>query len=148
MRRITAASLNGNRPAQISTSAWRGENAMRSMPNRARSNRLAAVAMNSMAQHAVPNGMGHNELAREVLAAQLISASNRVASQFGLLSTAVDSRTVFTSIPLQRSALPDIDIAGEENRHEHHHFDQPEQPQLAEHHAPGDQEHGLDVEHD
>jgi hypothetical protein len=64
MRRITGASLNGTRPAQISTSAWRGEKLIRSMPNRARSNLLAAVAMNSIAQQAVPNGMGHSELAR------------------------------------------------------------------------------------
>src|SRR4030081_597361 len=64
MRRITGASLKGTRPAQMSTSAWRGEKLMRSMPNRARSNLLAAVAMNSMAQHAVPKGIGHSELAR------------------------------------------------------------------------------------
>src|SRR3954463_5541615 len=64
MRRITGASLKGTRPAQMSTSAWRGEKLMRSMPKRARSNLLAAVAMNSMAQHAVPKGIGHRELAR------------------------------------------------------------------------------------
>ena len=40
---------------------------MRSMPNRARSNLLAAVAMNSIAQHAVPNGIGQRELARPQL---------------------------------------------------------------------------------
>src|SRR3982751_1335327 len=64
MRRMTGASLNGTRPAQINTSAWRGEKLMRSMPKRARSKREAAVAMNSMAQQAVPNGMGHSEFAR------------------------------------------------------------------------------------
>src|SRR6266481_7815293 len=64
MRRMIGASLNGTRPAQMSTSAWRGEKLMRSMPNRARSNLLAAVAMNSIAQHAVPNGMGHKEFER------------------------------------------------------------------------------------
>src|SRR3954463_1227759 len=64
MRRITGASLKGTRPAQIRTSAWRGEKLMRSMPKRARSNLLAAVAMNSMAQHAVPKGIGHSEFAR------------------------------------------------------------------------------------
>src|SRR6266699_4176688 len=79
-RRITGASLNGSRPAQISTSAWRGENAWRSIPKRAKSKRLAAVAMNSMAQHAVPNGMGHRELARD----QLTALSTRVTSQLGL----------------------------------------------------------------
>src|SRR3954468_1784058 len=64
MRRSTGASLNGTRPAQMSTSACRGENAWRSMPKRARSYLLAAAAMNSIAQHAVPNGMGHNEFLR------------------------------------------------------------------------------------
>src|SRR5579884_2083835 len=64
IRRSTGASLNGTRPAQISTSAWRGENAWRSMPKRARSYLLAAVAMNSIAQHAVPNGIGHSEFER------------------------------------------------------------------------------------
>jgi hypothetical protein len=47
------------------------------MPNRARSNLLAAVAMNSIAQHAVPNGIGHNEFARP----QLTRKSSRVATQ-------------------------------------------------------------------
>src|SRR6185503_12004381 len=59
------------------TSDWRGENAIRSMPNRAISNRLAAVAMNSIAQQAVPKGMGQSELARD----QLVRASSRVVIQ-------------------------------------------------------------------
>src|SRR5687768_7162163 len=77
IRRITGASLKGTRPAQISTSAWRGEKLMRSMPKRARSKRLAAEAMNSMAQQAVPKGMGQSELAR----AQLTRKSSFVATQ-------------------------------------------------------------------
>src|SRR6266487_6523855 len=79
MRRMTGASLKGSRPAQMSTSAWRGEKLWRSIPKRARSNRLAAVAMYSMAQQAVPNGMGQSELAR----AQLVRKSSRVVSQLG-----------------------------------------------------------------
>ncbi len=75
IRRMTGASLKGSRPAQISTSAWRGEKAWRSMPNRARSNRLAAVAMNSMAQQAVPNGIGQSERVRP----QLTSSESRVS---------------------------------------------------------------------
>src|SRR5579862_1470347 len=77
IRRITGASLNGTRPAQIRTSAWRGEKLMRSMPKRARSNLLAAVAMNSIAQQAVPKGIGHSEFARP----QLIRKSSLVATQ-------------------------------------------------------------------
>src|SRR6185437_12947141 len=77
MRRMIGASLNGTRPAQIRTSDWRGENDMRSMPNRARSKSAAAVAMNSIAQQAVPNGMGQSELARP----QLTRKSSRVVTQ-------------------------------------------------------------------
>src|SRR5918912_2028162 len=77
IRRITGASLNGSRPAQISTSACRGEKLIRSMPKRARSNRLAAVAMNSVAQQAVPNGIGHREFARD----QFTKKSSRVVIQ-------------------------------------------------------------------
>src|SRR4051812_41957616 len=76
MRRNTGASLKGTRPAQISTSACRGEKLIRSMPKRARSYLLAALAMNSIAQHAVPNGIGHSELARD----QLTRKSRRVAT--------------------------------------------------------------------
>src|SRR5690242_3709132 len=77
--RMTGASLNGRRPAQISTSAWRGEKLIRSMPKRERSKRLAAEAMNSMAQQAVPNGIGHSELARD----QLARKSSLVVTQLG-----------------------------------------------------------------
>src|SRR5215212_11411048 len=77
MRRMTGASLKGTRPAQISTSAWRGEKLMRSMPKRARSYLRGALAMNSMAQQAVPNGIGHREFARD----QLTRKSSRVATQ-------------------------------------------------------------------
>src|SRR6266516_2869788 len=107
MRRITGASLNGRRPAQIRTSACRGENAWRSMPKRAKSKRLAAVAMNSMAQHAVPNGIGHSELAREEFTAQSTRSWNLASRYFELWT----SPTLFMlSIPLECSALPDVDI--------------------------------------
>src|SRR5690606_18340580 len=62
--RSTGASLYGTRPAQMRTSAWRGLNDIRSMPKRATSKSDAADAIISMAQHAVPNGMGHSELSR------------------------------------------------------------------------------------
>src|SRR6478609_894738 len=80
MRRITGASLNGTRPAQISTSACRGEKLIRSMPKRARSNPEAADAMNSIAQHAVPKGIGQSEFALD----QLTRKSRRVATHGSL----------------------------------------------------------------
>src|ERR687884_1047827 len=94
IRRITGASLNGTRPAQISTSAWRGEKLIRSIPKRARSNRLAAVAMNSMAQQAVPNGMGQSELAR----AQLVRKSSRVVTQLGDIDETVVASAPWYSV--------------------------------------------------
>src|SRR3954470_5963136 len=77
MRRSTGASLNGTLPAQMSTSACRGEKLMRSMPKRARSKRVAAVAMNSIAQQAVPNGIGHSDFER----LQFTRKSRRVVTQ-------------------------------------------------------------------
>src|SRR3954452_18352811 len=79
IRRMTGASLNGSRPAQISTSACRGEKLIRSIPKRARSNRLAAVAMNSMAQQGVPKGIGQ----REVDGGQLVRKSSFVVTKLG-----------------------------------------------------------------
>src|SRR3989442_12900381 len=160
MRRIPGASLNGSRPAQISTSAWRGENAWRSIPKRGKSKRLAAVAMNSMAQQAVPNGIGHSELAR----AQLTSSSNLVTSQFGLPVISLETRfttvtprlssTSLGLIPLQRSPLPHVDVPHPENREEDQHLDQqephaqgPARPAEVDR-TPGDQEYRLDVEDD
>ena len=110
MRRITGAILNGSRPAQISTSAWRGEKLIRSMPKRARSKRPAAVAMNSMAQQAVPKGIGQSELARP----QLIRESSRVVTQFGDTASSGSVGPVGGggwSVPLQRPVLPDVDVA-------------------------------------
>src|SRR5471032_1336410 len=89
MRRMIGASLNGTRPAQISTSAWRGEKLMRSMPKRARSNLLAAVAMNSISQHAVPNGMGHREFARP----QFTRKSSFVVTQLSCYSGLIDTKS-------------------------------------------------------
>src|SRR5687768_18053674 len=77
IRLRTGASLKGTRLAQMNTSAWRGEKLISSIPNRARSYLPAAVAMNSMAQQAVPKGIGQRELALDQLT-QLFRNSNRV----------------------------------------------------------------------
>src|SRR5665213_2373903 len=102
MRRITGASLNGTRPAQISTSAWRGEKLIRSMPNRARSNLLAAVAMNSIAQHAVPNGIGHREFERP----QFTRKSRRVVIQPSPPAGSADTTLGIGGCRLPGSVLP------------------------------------------
>src|ERR1019366_3511627 len=99
MRRSTGASLNGTRPAQMSTSLWRGEKLMRSMPKRARSNLLAAEAMNSIAQQAVPKGIGHREFERP----QFTRKSRRVVIQptppFGSTQT-VSGSAGYTALPV------------------------------------------------
>src|SRR2546425_828108 len=134
------------------------------MPKRAKSKRLAAVAMNSMAQQAVPKGIGHRELAR----AQLTRSSSRVSSQLGLWpATSVVSTTCFMiqprrvkgvrrnlSVPFQRPPFPNGDGAHGENQDEHQHLHEqeprpyPEGARLPEDRRPGEQEHGLDVEDD
>src|ERR1019366_1524995 len=106
MRRSTGASLNGTRPAQMSMSLWRGEKLMRSMPKRARSNLLAALAMNSIAQHAVPKGIGHREFERP----QFTRKSRRVVIQasepLGSTETAAGlSASVFPASVLPASGL-------------------------------------------
>src|SRR3989449_7601342 len=112
------------------------------MPKRAKSKRLAAVAMNSMAQQAVPKGIGHRELAR----AQLTRSSSRVSSQLGLWpATSVVSTTCFMiqprrvkgvrrnlSVPFQRPPFPDVDVAHGENQDEHQHLHDQE-PRSEEH---------------
>src|SRR5690606_1037544 len=52
------------------------------------------------------------------------------------------------SVPLERSLLPDVEEADDQYADEDQHLDEPEQPQLAERHAPGNQEHRLEVEND
>jgi hypothetical protein len=54
-------------PDTIIRSAWRGEARTISIPKRLRSQRAAIMAMNSMAQQARPNAMGHMERARPQL---------------------------------------------------------------------------------
>ena len=54
-------------PATIITSDWRGEKRITSMPKREMSNRLAPVAISSMAQQASPIGIGQMEFLRPQL---------------------------------------------------------------------------------
>ncbi len=78
MRFTASAILYVTVPATIITSLWRGENRITSAPNRAMSNRELAAAINSIAQHAKPIGMGQ----REFLRIQLIAESSRVTITF------------------------------------------------------------------
>ena len=53
------------RPATIIKSDCLGENRIASAPNRAKSYRDAAVAISSIPQQAVANGIGHSEFRRD-----------------------------------------------------------------------------------
>src|SRR5205807_1145088 len=64
MWRTTGAIFWLTRPATIMRSDWRGEARNSSDPNRAMSNRDAAVHIISIAQQARPNWTGHRELFR------------------------------------------------------------------------------------
>src|ERR1043166_2427768 len=74
MRFTASAILYVTVPATIITSHCRGENRITSAPKREISNRDAAVAINSIAQHANPIGMGQSEFLRT----QFSAASKRV----------------------------------------------------------------------
>ncbi len=77
------------RPAQINRSACRGLKRMASAPKRARSKRLAAVAMSSMPQHAVAKGSGHSEFFRHQLTPYRRKKSTRLSSRVVATSSAV-----------------------------------------------------------
>src|SRR6267143_5694441 len=64
--------------------------------------------MNSIAQQAVPNGIGHRELAR----AQFTSASNRVNSQFWLPDSSFVSKTRFMGRDPSRKGVERQDVEG------------------------------------
>ena len=72
IRCSTGSIFMTTRPATIIRSHCRGENRNTSDPNRARSCRAAAVAINSIPQQAVANGIGHKLFLRH----QLASASS------------------------------------------------------------------------
>ena len=68
IRCITGTIFIVTRPATIITSHCRGLNRIASDPNRAMSYRLLAVAISSMPQHAVANGIGHRLCFRAMFA--------------------------------------------------------------------------------
>src|SRR5262245_52849505 len=77
IRCMTGTIFMTTRPATIITSHCRGLNRMASDPNRAMSYRLDAVAISSMPQQAVANGIGHRLLARAWFASQSSGATTK-----------------------------------------------------------------------
>src|SRR6266700_909033 len=94
------------------TSHCRGENRITSAPNRAISNREAAVAINSIAQQASPIGIGQSEFLRT----QLSAASKRVKitlpsilESYVVERVSAISRTVRSRLALARENESQID---------------------------------------
>src|SRR5690349_19947884 len=169
---MTSAILRDTVPATIIRSACRGEARKTPAPNRSMSYREETVAIISMAQHASPNVIGHSAdfLAQFTRASRfdvMTFASNCRSSP--LMSVAPgDGRAAMGdrnenksalaprasrparrySVPFQRSLLPGIPKADQENGDEHHHLDQSDEPQPPEIHGPGKEEDEFDVEDD
>src|SRR5580765_3455212 len=131
-------------PATIIRSDWRGVPRKTSAPKRARSWRASMTAIISIAQQASPNCIGQMALRR----AQLITESTVVVSTFS--SNRLVRRLIARgpSCPLERAALPGVEVADDEDRQEQHHLDESEQGQLVEEDRPGEEKDRLDVEDD
>src|SRR6476660_7204124 len=132
-------------PATIIRSDCRGVPRNTSAPNRARSKRASMTAIISIAQQARPNCIGQIEERR----AQLITESTVVVRT--LSSKRLSTRPIFFRFflsPVERLALPDVEIPDDQDDEEDQHLDQSEKAQLVEKDRPGEQEKRLDVEHD
>ena len=90
------------RPATINRSHCRGLNRITSAPNRAMSCRDAAVAISSIPQQAVANGIGHKLFER----AQLAAASSCVRNTFSGSPTAIETLPSATRKSRQLRASP------------------------------------------
>src|SRR5437762_947251 len=117
---MTGAIFCERRPATIIKSACRGEGRNTSAPNRATSNRAAAMDIISIAQHARPNPSGQMELRRAQFTAlssvvKIIPSSSRsLPKSSGLLSVMCLPRVAlmeplhphfYTAEPRKQSAL-------------------------------------------
>src|SRR5688572_22086312 len=152
-RRSTGAILRLTRPATIIRSDWRGEARMSSMPKRDMSLLGMTVLIISMAQQASPNSIGHMALVRP----QLMARSSVVVTTPMLPSFCSKPMRASRSrgqagrgglVPLQRAALPNPDIADQQDANEHQHFDKTKYAQLAEGNRPGEKEDHFNIKED
>src|SRR5262245_52796541 len=141
-RLTTGAIFSTTVPATIMRSDWRGVPRNTSAPKRARSCRASITAIISIAQHASPNCIGQIALRR----AQLITESTVVVTM--LSSKRLARMLMRRSCPLERTALPGVEVPDDQDREEDHHLDESEHRELVEQDRPGKQENRLDVEHD
>src|SRR6266508_4622283 len=112
-----------------------------SAPIRARSDLASMTAIISIAQQASPNCMGQIEERR----AQLMTESTEVVR---MLSAKRSTMAGMRSGPVERFALPHVEVADHEDHDEDQHLDQAEHPQPVEHDRPWEEEDRFDVEDD
>src|SRR5215510_14485299 len=102
-------------PATIMRSDWRGVPRKTSAPKRERSCRASMTAIISMAQHASPNCMGQIDERR----AQLMTESTVVVAMLSSKRLSINPLRVPRALsPVQRLALPAVQVAHDEDRQE------------------------------
>src|SRR6476620_5575411 len=133
-------------PATIIRSDCRGVPRKTSAPKRARSCRASITAIISIAQQASPNCIGQIEERR----AQLMTESTVVVRTLSSkrLSTMPMLPVRPSLCPVERFALPDVEIPDHEDHEEYEHLHEAEEPEPVEQHGPREEEDRLDVEHD
>src|SRR5712692_6090182 len=133
-------------PATIIRSDWRGVPRKTSAPKRDRSCRASMTAIISIAQQARPNCMGQIEERR----AQLMTESTVVVTTLSSNRLSIRPMRAFLPrlCPVERLALPAVDVADDQDRQEDHHLHETEEAQPVEHDRPREQENRLDVEDD
>src|SRR5450759_2196549 len=88
-----------------------------------------------MAQHARPNVTGQMDERR---------AHCTIFSTLVVRTGISDSSPTWA--PIERALAPDVDVAGQQQRHEQHDLDEAGPAEIAQRHGPGIQERNLDVE--
>src|SRR6266545_5902214 len=140
-------------PATIIRSDCRGVPRKTSAPNRARSWRESMTAIISMPQHARPHCIGPIDDRRaqlmtessDVVRTLLSKRSTIPAIQPSVFSSGSDPPA---SGPVQRFALPNVEVPDHQDQEKNEHFDEAEQAEPVEHDRPGEEEDRLDVEDD
>src|SRR6478672_8751938 len=140
MRRSAGAIFRDSRPATIIKSDWRGLPLNTSAPNRAISYRPQLIAIISIAQHARPKVTGqiddrraHCTIFSTVVVSTGISVSSPIHPQPSALSP---QPSALFRAPIERTLAPDVDVAGEEQRHEQQDLDEAGPAEIAQRHRP------------
>src|SRR6478752_8538276 len=126
MRWRTGIIFITTRPATSIRSHCRGLKRMASEPNRAMSYRLAAVAISSIPQQAVANGIGHRLLARAWLATQSSWVTMK-SGNFTLRSRR--SHRSFGLTPPEDPFPPGVHVADAQRDEEHDHLPEHDPPE-------------------